>query len=73
MIDDLTPGPAPTPSQAQCSVCKQTFSGVTLFDRHRKGGECADPRSMTGLRQDGKSVWRGPEGGTPWYDRGPRP
>ncbi|MFK4760324.1 hypothetical protein ACI3KS_05250 [Microbacterium sp. ZW T5_45] len=30
-----------------CSGCHQTFEGVTLFDQHRRGGVCADPRSLT--------------------------
>lgn len=55
---DLQPGPNPTPSQAKCGTCHQTFSGVTLFDRHRSGGECADPREMNQIRLDPRGVWR---------------
>lgn len=30
-----------------CSGCHETFEGVTLFDLHRRGGVCADPKEMT--------------------------
>lgn len=30
-----------------CSGCHQTFEGTTLFDLHRRGGVCADPKEMT--------------------------
>lgn len=29
-----------------CSGCHETFEGLSLFDAHRKGGVCADPRKM---------------------------
>lgn len=29
-----------------CSGCHETFEGLSLFDAHRKGGVCADPRQM---------------------------
>ncbi len=29
-----------------CSGCHHTFEGITLFDLHRRGGVCADPRVM---------------------------
>lgn len=59
------PGPVPSPSQAKCSLCRQTFGGVTLFDRHRKGGECVDPRAI-GLRRNERGVWKGePDGRFP--------
>lgn len=29
-----------------CSGCHETFEGVSLFDLHRRGGVCADPREM---------------------------
>lgn len=59
--EPLTPGPAPQRSQCHCSVCLQTFGAITLFDRHRRGGRCLDPRDIDGgtLRQV-NGVWRGP-------------
>ena len=29
-----------------CSGCHKTFEGLSLFDAHRRGGVCADPREM---------------------------
>lgn len=34
-------------AQAHCSVCHELFSGVTSFDRHRSGGKCLKPGTMT--------------------------
>ena len=56
----------PTPSQAHCSVCHETFAGPTLFDAHRRGTVearyCLDPAEMTDrgipLRRDAYGVWR---------------
>jgi hypothetical protein len=56
----------PTPSQAHCSVCHETFAGPTLFDAHRRGTVdtryCLDPAEMTDrgepLRKDDRGVWR---------------
>jgi hypothetical protein len=64
--EPLKPGPDPTPSQAQCSVCRQTFGGVSLFDAHRTGPVdrrvCSDPRTMVisgfGLHLTESGVWR---------------
>lgn len=30
-------------SPCHCSGCHQNFSGISAFDRHRRGGKCADP------------------------------
>lgn len=46
----------PTPSQAHCSVCHRTFSGVWGFDQHRKDGKCLDPVTVGFAERDG--VWR---------------
>lgn len=54
----LAEGPAPTPAQAKCPTCRQTFGGIRAFDRHRTGGLCADPREMGWLRLDDRGVWR---------------
>lgn len=32
---------------AHCASCHVTFSTVGNFDRHRRGGECLDPLSLT--------------------------
>lgn len=56
----------PTPSQAHCSVCHETFAGPTLFDAHCRGDVearyCLDPEEMTDrgepLRKDVRGVWR---------------
>lgn len=58
MNDALESGPNPTPAQAQCSVCKQTFGGITLFDRHRRNGHCIDPRTLTGVHRNDRGVWK---------------
>ncbi len=57
--EPLTPGPNPSRTQCHCATCKQTFSGITLFDQHRRAGRCRDPRDMKGLRLV-KGVWRMP-------------
>lgn len=46
----------PTPSQAHCGTCHETFGGVTGFDVHRKGGQCQTPKGyvLTG------GIWRLP-------------
>jgi hypothetical protein len=51
----------PTPAQAHCGACHTTWSGITLFDRHRKGGDCATPDALIaeGLKiHDVRGVWR---------------
>jgi len=42
-----------------CSVCHRTFSGVTLFDKHRKvePGEC----TLAGEMEFRNGMWRWPE------------
>jgi hypothetical protein len=49
----------PSPSNAHCGACHHTFSGVSAFDRHRRGGECINPRDL-GLHADPRGVWRYP-------------
>lgn len=48
----------PTTAQAHCSVCHETFSRVSNFDRHRKDGWCQDPTTV-GLVLHEARVWRG--------------
>jgi hypothetical protein len=59
----------PSPSQAHCSSCHITLSGVTGFDAHRRGGRCLDPATITkdgGMRLDWNGIWR-------WNGRTPNP
>lgn len=49
----------PTPGQAHCGACHLTFSGVSGFDRHRRGGACLDPAAF-GFHPDERGVWRAP-------------
>jgi hypothetical protein len=57
---------SPSPSQAHCGVCHETFSGPYLFDEHRVGPasdrRCREAVSMTDrglpLRRDYGGVWR---------------
>lgn len=49
----------PTPSQAHCTVCHETFGGVTGFDNHRKDGWCHNPATLS-MTQDDGGVWRRP-------------
>jgi len=49
-------------SICHCGACHRTFSGVRLFDLHRRGGRCSDPVDARGeLRVDEAGVWRFPE------------
>lgn len=47
-----------------CSACHLTWSGITLFDRHRRGGACLTPDEVITqgqelIHRDG--IWRQPE------------
>jgi len=48
----------PTPSQAHCSVCHETFGSVSGFDRHRRGGQCLDPNTIPGIHLNPAGIWR---------------
>jgi hypothetical protein len=48
----------PTPSQAHCATCHETFGSVRGFDRHRRGGQCLDPATMPGIHRNPAGVWR---------------
>lgn len=53
--------------RSHASCCHETFSSLTAFDRHRKGGQCNDPASV-GLVARAKpygTLWGfpAPEGG----------
>lgn len=47
---------------AHCAKCHETFSGVTGFDRHRRGGECLDPATIGMIRTTrfGWTRWQSP-------------
>lgn len=45
-------------TQAHCTVCHRTFSGVYYFDSHRRGGECVE---LEHLVEEG-GVWSTSEG-----------
>lgn len=44
---------SPTNSHAHCTVCHNTFSGVTYFDDHRLNGECINPAALGLVKLDG--------------------
>ena len=48
----------PTGNAAHCTVCHQTFGGVTGFDGHRKEGRCLDPATL-GMELRGQ-IWKRP-------------
>lgn len=50
----------PKGTQAHCSVCHQTTSGVTFFDAHRRDGRCVDLSQLGLVNVDG--LWSTPEG-----------
>jgi hypothetical protein len=39
---------------AHCAACHVTFTGLTAFDAHRKGGKCAQPEDA-GLVEAGRA------------------
>lgn len=47
----------PSPTNAHCSSCHVTFGSVSGFDRHRRGGECVDPRQLA-MHRDRNGIWR---------------
>lgn len=50
----------PKGSEAHCSVCHQTMSGVSYFDDHRRDGRCVPLTDLGLVEQDG--LWTTPEG-----------
>lgn len=56
-LPDCTTGISP--NQAHCTICHNTFSSVTGFDRHRKAGACLDPRTL-GMSLNARNIWRTP-------------
>lgn len=55
----------PTPSQAHCSVCHRTFSGMWAFDKHRRDGRCLDPAELGLVERD--RIWRRPGSDRPTH------
>ncbi|WP_425457709.1 hypothetical protein [Catellatospora sichuanensis] len=50
----------PRGQEAHCTVCHNSFSGVTYFDDHRQEGYCLSPVTRGLIRQD--DLWASPEG-----------
>ncbi|WP_456300258.1 FDXHR family putative zinc-binding protein [Saccharopolyspora oryzae] len=53
-------------SRCHCSSCHHTFSGLALFDRHRRNGRCHHPETLRGqagerLAHLRGGLWAGPE------------
>lgn len=46
-------------AQCHCSVCHETFGGISNFDRHRFNGECRRPEDI-GLAIGARGVWSEP-------------
>ena len=51
--------------KSQCMGCEQTFSGMTLFDAHRRGEypnrRCITPEEMREIGwREVRGTWRGP-------------
>lgn len=38
-----------------CGACCRTFVGIGAFDRHRRGGQCADPVEIGMIRAGGRA------------------
>lgn len=49
---------APTPAQCHCGACHETFSGITLFDRHRRDGKCLPISAIALQLRQVRGVWR---------------
>jgi hypothetical protein len=47
-------------SPCHCSACHATFSGIRLFDTHRRGGRCLDPTTIRGPLRLVGGIWREP-------------
>jgi hypothetical protein len=56
-------------TRAHCSGCHLTFSGITAFDLHRRGGGCVDPSTLLALVQDEAGTWGYPSGDGGWVER----
>lgn len=48
-------------SVCHCSGCHHTFSGIGLFDKHRRRDQCVDPATMGGELRLVDGIWRYPE------------
>lgn len=47
----------PSPTNAHCSACHETFGSVSGFDRHRRSGICLEPETLP-MHRDRNRVWR---------------
>lgn len=48
----------PAGSKCHCTSCGLNFGSIALFDRHRKGDQCLDPRRWRDVRLDDRGVYR---------------
>lgn len=61
-------------NRCQCPTCKEVFSTVTNFDKHRKGehGEryCVDPETVgLVIKKVGEyTVWKGKGSNSDWFE-----
>lgn len=52
------------PRACHCGGCHETFSGLTLFDLHRRSSRCLDPAALAAAGDELRliaGIWRGPE------------
>jgi len=50
----------PGHSRCVCRSCGETFSGLTAFDKHRRGGRCLDPAELgMEIKMGAKGSWWG--------------
>jgi hypothetical protein len=52
-------------SRAHCAGCHRTFSAVTAFDLHRRGGACLDPADAGLVERNG--MWGQPGKVGAWW------
>ncbi len=47
-----------------CGACCTTFVGIGAFDRHRRGGQCANPATIGMVTAPGRAyeAWTSPSG-----------
>lgn len=45
-----------SPAHCGAALCHCTFTGVTVFDRHRRGGYCLDPVGL-GMVRNERGLW----------------
>lgn len=48
-------------TRCHCAACHRTFGALGMFDRHRIGGQCADPTDWGDDARLVTGIWVGPE------------